>query len=198
MTPTMSGSGTWTIYPNTEVNSETPLTPFTTADGKTPWTSTSARYTKAFGYSYPDVQDWIGTPAELAANVSATVNRLYNPDGALGSWPVRAKQVRSSSLARRGTVRDWTVTLEVPNDAVGEGFSVGVTVGDVKVGKMFVISAPTQIEIDAGVNKVTKAEFALAAALGDVDTENVEAVVSMLKGDLKSTVMTMVSLIDIF
>jgi hypothetical protein len=93
ITPSITGSGTWTIYPSTEINQDTPLTPFITNNGKTPWTSKSARYTEAFRYSHPEVKDWIGTPSKFAANVSAAVNRLYNPNEALGKWPTRSKEV---------------------------------------------------------------------------------------------------------
>jgi tyrosinase len=100
-----SPCGTWTIYPNTIVGETTTLTPFTTGDKTTPWTSKSARYTKVFGYSYPDVQDWLMTPAQLSANVTARVNQLYNPDGTLSK---RSKL--SVRIGKRETVKEWTIS----------------------------------------------------------------------------------------
>jgi hypothetical protein len=193
ITPSNTTSGTWTIYPNTEINGDTPLYPFFTDDGKTPWTSNSARYTSTFGYSYPEVRDWIGTPSELSANVSAAVNRLYNPSGALGTWTAGEARTPGSRLSSPAPFREWSVIIEVPNSALGKGFSVEVLVGDVKVGMVFVLGAPTQVEIDAGVHKVTKSEFTLSFALKDIDTENVAAVVAFLKNRLKSTVIILVN-----
>ncbi|KAH8589738.1 hypothetical protein B0O99DRAFT_692298 [Bisporella sp. PMI_857] len=188
--PAISQGGTWTIYPNTVVDGNTPLTPFTTGDKTTPWTSNSARYTKSFGYSYPEVQDWLQrTPAQLAANVTARVNQIYNPDGSLGTFPARSMRIRDPSIAARDTKREWSVTVSVPNKAVGEGFSVKVSVGDVGVGKLFVVSAPTQIALDAGANPITNSQFTLTRGLTDVDSENVDEVLSQLRENLKWTVV---------
>jgi hypothetical protein len=72
--------GTFTIINGTTIDTvDTPLTPFTMADGQTPYTTTSAWNTSVFGYSYPEVQDWLPqTPTQLAASVWAQVQTLYN------------------------------------------------------------------------------------------------------------------------
>ncbi|PVH82540.1 Di-copper centre-containing protein [Cadophora sp. DSE1049] len=80
--PEKDNEGSFTNPVGAMVSASTPLTPFTMVDGETPYTSTSARYTSTFGYSYPEVPDWLPwTPAELAANVSTQVKALYNPGG---------------------------------------------------------------------------------------------------------------------
>lgn len=187
--PAVSSGGTWTIYPNTEVDENTPLTPFTTGDGNTLYTSVTSRYTKNFGYSYPDVPYWeFSNPADLSANVTARVNLLYNSDGHLGTWPAkRSTRVRSNE--KRATERDWSVAVKVPNAAVGEPFSVKFTVGSTLVGKMVVLSTPSKAELDAGGKRVTYAEFTLKSALNGIGSDDIPAVVAHLKGNLKWSVV---------
>lgn len=175
-----------------QIDDSTPLTPFTTSDGKTPYTSVSARYTKYFGYSYPDVEDWIGTPDELSANVTARVNQLYNPNGAL--TPKRSMRIRDKSIVARSTTRAWSVALNVPIGAVGEPFSVQVAVGDVSVGRLTILSAPSQAQIDAGTKRF--GTLTLTNGLAGVDTEDVDAVVAYLKGSLKWNVVKTVSFLS--
>ena len=187
--PSTSGSDTWTIVTGQQIDDSTPLTPFTTSDGTTPYTSVSARYTKYFGYSYPDVKDWIGTPDELSANVTARVNQLYNPDGTL--TPKRSMRIRDKSIISRSTTRAWSVALNVPIGAVGEPFSVQVAVGDVSVGRLTILSAPSQAQIDAGTKRF--GTLTLTNGLVGVDTEDVDAVVAYLKGSLQWNVVKTVS-----
>jgi len=183
--------GTWTITPFTEVDANTPLTPFTRADRRTPHTTNSIRFLKDFGYSYPEVEDWLPrTPAQLAANVTATVNRLYNPDGSLGTFP-RSMRIRDPT--KRDTKRVWSVKVGVPNKAVDGAFFVKVSVGDVGIGKMGVLGLP-QAAIDAGSNPITNGQYPLTRGLKGIDSENVEAVLSSLKETLKWTVTKAVSL----
>lgn len=176
ITPQASGSGTWTITPGTVLDQNSPLTPFYTGDRTTPWTSLGARYTKAFGYSYPEVQDWLPrTPAQLSANVTARVNQLYNPNGILTR--------RSSSMrTKRATEKVWTVEVNVPNAAVGEGFTVDLSVGEIAIGKLVVVSAPTQAELDAGAKKTTFGEYSLTPGLGGVAEDDIA---EFLKTNLK-------------
>lgn len=191
MEPTNATSGTWTIVPGQLIDGNTPLTPFTAPDKTTPYTTNSVRSVKDFGYSYPEVKDWLPrTPAELAANVTAAVNRLYNPDGSLGNFS-RSMSIRGS--AKRSSQREWTVKVGVPSNAIGEAFLVEIFVGDVGVAKMAVF-APPQAVIDAGANPVTNGHFTLTDALRGVDSENVEAVVASLKQNLEWTVVKIVSL----
>jgi tyrosinase len=190
MVPEISTSGTWTIFPNTLVDDKTPLTPFTTGDKKTPWTSASARYTKSFGYSYPDVQDWLPrTAAELSANVTARVNQLYNPNGVL-TRRSSSMRIRGSSLMERATEKVWSVNVAVPNAALGEAFYIDVVVGDVTLGKLVILSAPSKVELDAGAKRVSYGEYPLTAGLAGVAEDDV---VEYLKANLKFRVIKTVS-----
>lgn len=66
------------------------LAPFHSDDSGTFWTSDSARSLATFGYSYPEINYWNTTPAQLASNVRSQVNNLYNPTG--GDLTKRAAQ----------------------------------------------------------------------------------------------------------
>ncbi|KAH6674977.1 hypothetical protein B0J14DRAFT_25463 [Halenospora varia] len=191
--PSTTQGGTWTIYPNTIVDENTPLTPFTTGDGKTPYTSVSARHVKSFGYSYPDVQDWLfPTPQALFKNVTTRVNQLYNSKGLLGTWPNKKRSsIRSApELENRATtVRSWSVAVAAPNALVGEGFTVSVSVGSTRVGRLTVFEAPTQFEKDAGGKRFTHGEYTLHSGLEGIDSNDVASVVKHLKENLKWTVV---------
>jgi tyrosinase len=187
--PEAAASGTWTIYPNTLLDENTPLTPFTTGDGETLYTSNTSRFTKNFGYSYLDVPYWqYPNPADLSANVTARVNQLYNSDGHLGTWPTK-RSMRVRGVEKRATDREWSVTVQVPNAAVNKPFSIKFTVGSIVIGKMVVLSIPTKVELDAGANRVTHAEYTLKNALNGVDSSDVPTVVAHLKGNVKWSVV---------
>jgi len=51
----------------------TPLSPFSTNSQGTQWTSASSQYLETFGYTYPEIQDWNQTPAQLSSSVTAQV-----------------------------------------------------------------------------------------------------------------------------
>jgi tyrosinase len=184
--PTISQSGSWTIYPGkTKLDESTPLAPFTTGDGQTPYTSVTSRYTKYFGYSYPDVQDWrFPNPKALSAHVKRRVNQLYNPRGHLRKWPDK----RTSMHVKRDSTREWSVSVSVPNQAIGELFSVKILVGDVMIGRLTVLQAPSRAEVDAGMNRVTNGKFTLKNAITG-DPGDVAGVIAQLKGNVKCIVV---------
>jgi hypothetical protein len=182
LTPENTTSGTWTITAGDILDENTALTPFTQADGRTPWTSKAARQIKTFGYSYTDVPDWLITnPKALAANVTARVNKLYNADGSLGPFGTKIK----GRAAPTSDTLSWSISAKVPNSALDEPFSVKFTVGNVHVGRLSVLIASTTENLDA----FTFGEFELGAALEDVDVTDVAAVVAKLKGSVKHTVV---------
>lgn len=132
MLPQIDGEGTFTIPIKSTDEESTPLAPFTAGDEQT-YTSTSSRYLKYFGYSYPEIKDWaFSTPAELTANVTAQVNALYNPGG-INNRKARRSHAGGIGARRSGLgpdqIREWTVVAKVPVSAIGESFVVGVFVG---------------------------------------------------------------------
>ncbi|KAL9617896.1 MAG: hypothetical protein Q9160_007323 [Pyrenula sp. 1 TL-2023] len=67
-------------------------------------TPASARATKTFGYTYPEIVDWGVSTSKLRSNVIAAVNKLYNSAAATGtssvnsSAPTRRRQVPATNL----------------------------------------------------------------------------------------------------
>lgn len=74
--------GTFSITPGTLDTTQTPLAPFTSNQRGQSYTSGSSRKLSTFRYTYPEIQDWNQSPAQLRANVTAQFNALYNPSGA--------------------------------------------------------------------------------------------------------------------
>lgn len=48
------------------------------ANENTYYTANTARYTRTFGYTYPEIEDWGVSKADLQRNVRRRVNELYN------------------------------------------------------------------------------------------------------------------------
>jgi len=150
--PAREGGGSWTLVPGQTLNAATPLLPFHGKDGRTAWSSNTARYAKTFGYAYPDVKDWTFTgtnaAARLAASVTARVNQLYN---------IRARStkrsIRGATLEARAVSREWTVAVSAPNAALaGTSYTVLLFLGPKpadpmlwiveSVGAMYVLAQP--------------------------------------------------------
>ena len=93
VTSEVDSFGTYTNRAGSTEDVNTPLTPFHSNTGGTLYTSTSARSTRTFGYSVPEVVDWNVSKDQLAANTRRAVNQLYNPTG--GTSPSKAARRRS-------------------------------------------------------------------------------------------------------
>lgn len=181
-TPTTDNSGSWSIYPGTAVTGNTPLAPWTTGDKKTPWTSNTARYTETLGYSYPETQKYLfSTPAKYAANVTAAVNKLYNADGSRGTIIPGARVI---------SYREWSVNIAVPNSALGESFSVTVSVAGTSIGKLTVMALPV---LAPGTGATANGRYTLTGDLGGNNPEDVASVVAYLKANLTYSVVKSVS-----
>ncbi|DAA75792.1 TPA_exp: Tyrosinase [Trichophyton benhamiae CBS 112371] len=72
-----NGGGAYMTERGTMEDGNTPLYPFH-ADDSTYYTANTARYTKTFGYTYPEIEDWGVSKADLQKNVRRRVNELYN------------------------------------------------------------------------------------------------------------------------
>ena len=69
------------------------LTPFHAADNSTLYTSATARSTRSFGYTYPEVTDWNVTADQLSSNTRANLNKLYNPAGSIATRSLKRHQI---------------------------------------------------------------------------------------------------------
>jgi tyrosinase len=85
------------------------------------WTPDSSQSISAFGYSYPEIDDWNQDPNQLTQNVTAQINRLYgtsSTNNALG-----ARRLASPS-------KEWFVNISVDKYEVNEQFIVWIFLGD--------------------------------------------------------------------
>jgi tyrosinase len=139
----LDNSGTFSITAGTTETQNTPLGPFHRDNTSTAlWTSTQARGTRDFGYTYPELKTpWNITAAQLQTNAKAAVRALYDPSGALGRRsklsvlahlntrdtppldPVRAIQ-------RNGSYTQWALNLHVNKFAHESSFNIFVFVGE--------------------------------------------------------------------
>ena len=186
LVPQIDNTGTFTIRTNTQDTETTPLTPFTSGDGETPYTSVTSRYIKDFGYTYPEIQDWLPrTKSQLAANITAQVNALYNPGGRF--TPTQSS--RRLVIVRDSLIRQWSIDVKVSSKALNERFVVQVYLGDKTidlsnntniVGNMYVSQLPGAAE--GSIHN----EFSLQKCLVDagVDVANVDKVVKYLTKNL--------------
>lgn len=104
--PQSTQYGTYTIPAGSTEDKDTPLNPFHRDAAGTLHTSTTARSTRTFGYTYPEIVDWNVTPEQLASTVRASVNALYGP--------TRSLTARTASrVMRRADVqlREWFVNF---------------------------------------------------------------------------------------
>lgn len=129
MNTTGVSHGTFGTKEGSIVDADSPLKPF--FDPKLNYyTSRSASSIKAFGYTYPEINDWSTRPDELAAFVTGRVNDLYGPgvDTSPRSGP-KAKNVANSSkqiaysaelrVERSDVPLPCTIDLRLDNDVLG-------------------------------------------------------------------------------
>jgi Tyosinase C-terminal domain len=122
LTPTTEGLGTFAIPPGNLDTQWTSLEPFTFNGRGQFYTSASSWKISTFGYTYPEIQDWNQTPAQLKSNVSAAINRMYNPQG------IPAKRAATPGAQTKA----WSVALNVSKyDLQGERFIVRVFLGQI-------------------------------------------------------------------
>lgn len=83
--------GTGVLKAGQNVDTNTPLAPFHKDTSGNFWTSSSARYTTTFGYTYPE------TDGATVSSAKAAVNKLYGPSSGKKITKKRAMQATGSS-----------------------------------------------------------------------------------------------------
>jgi tyrosinase len=123
--PQVNDIGTYAEGPGATEDVNTPLWPFRRDSQGRFHTAATARNTKSFGYSYPEIVDWGVTTTQLASNVRLTFKALYNPTGTLDTRSV------SRIMRRAGAqqVVDWFVNLSVKRN-LDTPISINFFLGD--------------------------------------------------------------------
>lgn len=89
------------------------LTPFHSDNAGTFYTSATARSTRSFGYSYPDLVDWGVTTAQLSSSVRTKFNDLYNPTGSIQARSSSAKGDNVTTVTSNGAGHQWMINIRV-------------------------------------------------------------------------------------
>ena len=89
------------------------LTPFHSDDAGTLYTSETARYTRTFGYSYPEIVDWNVNSSQLSSNVRAKFNALYNPTGGITKRSSPNKRAKAAVQFPNAADYQWFVNVRV-------------------------------------------------------------------------------------
>ena len=89
------------------------LTPFHSDNAGSFYTSATARSTRSFGYSYPDIVDWGVTTAQLSSDVRAKFNALYNPTGSIRARSTSSDGGNVTTVTSNGAGHQWMVNIRV-------------------------------------------------------------------------------------
>jgi len=111
--------GTFTDAPGGIETADTALTPFHTTSPGQLHTSTTARHTKSFGYTYPEVVDWNVDATQLASNVRTKFNALYNPTGSLSKRSTNSTTT-TSSKGNSTTHHQYFANIRVDKTALAD------------------------------------------------------------------------------
>ena len=157
--PASSETGTFSIPPNIEIDTDSALTPFRSNGGY--WTSESSRSTADLGYVYSE------TSSRNANDVRQAVNALYG-----NNFRIRKRQVdveedsadgplssSNDTIAENnnGTVHEYFANVKVGKHSLDGSFSIYVFLGDVD-------SAPESWPVDPDL-------VGLHAVFADHDTD---------------------------
>lgn len=123
------------------ITAESPLKPFY-SNNFTFHTSASAISTRAFGYTYPEIDDWSKSPEELAGYVRSQVNILY--DRSRDSGSTRRRDTRARHGSRYGDPkRYYTAEVEVNRSDIPLPSTVNLVINGTVVGRVALLSMPT-------------------------------------------------------
>lgn len=124
-------AGTYSIAAGTTETDQTPLGPFHKDSSGTMWTSNPARGTRAFGYTYPEVQPWGKTAAQNTAFTRAAIRNLYDPSDALARRDVTnaTAPLDPSAVITNGVYHQWALNVRVNKFAIAKSFSFYAFVG---------------------------------------------------------------------
>lgn len=135
-----SGNGLFATPANSPTTAGTPLKPFYQADGKF-HTSKTVASTKAFGYTYPEINDWSQNTDETRRSVVSQINQLYGDDAAERASRIAAT---SSSWAwARPTWKEYYAQVRVERSELPLPCSINLLLGDALAGQTSVLSMPT-------------------------------------------------------
>ena len=134
-TPQIDYNGTYTERPGTVETINNPLTPFYSDNDGTFFTSATARYTRRFGYTYPELIDWNVNATQLSLNARSILNTLYNPTSSISkrSLPKRIndKQVNTTPFQNPTSANhQYYINVRVDKAALNQSFFIHFFLGE--------------------------------------------------------------------
>ncbi|KAK3367218.1 hypothetical protein B0T24DRAFT_669551 [Lasiosphaeria ovina] len=161
-----------------DITADSPLKPFTDASGAF-YTSNRVASTRAFGYTYPGLEDWGVSKPELARQVTARVNTLYGRE--LKTTPAPKTKKRQIRYALRQAalpvLKDYAAAISVERVYLADLLpaTVELFVAGRKAGELALLAMPT-----AGVAQST---VPLRRTLEDLDAplDDADELVAELK-----------------
>ena len=140
--------GTYTDAPGAPEDVNTPLTPFHSDSSGTFYTSATARNTRTFGYTYPEITDWGLNASQISSNVRRNLNLLYNPTNSISarslpaahhhrpthqqrSAPPTANSTshNSTTATNASTSHQYSINIRVDKSALSQSFFVHFFLG---------------------------------------------------------------------
>jgi tyrosinase len=111
------------------------LKPFYTSSGSSLWTSTGTTSTRAFGYTYPELQDWTMSSSDLQTYVIQQVNKLYGTSATVSKRSLRTRQ--------DDTVTQYMAEISVDRKDLQLPSSINMYLGDTLAGTFTLLAMPT-------------------------------------------------------
>lgn len=163
------------------------------------WNSDTARSLATWGYTYPEINDWNQTKAQLSQSVTAQVNALYGPKPVNG---VASRKHTRDVTPAKGT--EWFVNIAVDKFNLASSFVILIFLGDVpadsttwvvaSIGAVLVSTPPYK---RPNAHVITHGEIALkdglaervisASDVQDYITKNLQWKVQMADGSVVDT-----------
>jgi tyrosinase len=131
VTQQVNEAGTFTQAPGSMEDINTPLTPFRADDSGTFYTSVTARSTRPFGYSYPEIVDWGVSESQLTSEVRRRVNALYNPTGSIAARSTTLKRSNTTDVTSNAADHQWLVNIRVDRSSLPTSFYIHFFLGEV-------------------------------------------------------------------
>lgn len=107
--------GNYALNPGTTVYPTTPLRPFWRSNSLAYWDSNGVRSTRAFGYTYPELNDWSRSATQQKSDAAAAMNVLY------GNNNFSFRKRNNTDVAPR---RQWFATVTCKKFALDSSYAI--------------------------------------------------------------------------
>ena len=121
--------GLLTMHPDSVKLTDIALTPFHSNNMANLYTSRTARSTRTFGYTYPELIDWGINATQLASNARAALNNLYSSDSTLAHRSRRSSPALQPAWA--DTNYQYFLNIKINSSEITEPLLIHVFIGEI-------------------------------------------------------------------